>query len=188
MMKNIISSKYLYKGFDKQEYQRVLDGFTPKHLCIYLTTQHEEYFKDQEIFKAKHYGTEYAKAKFSESLLNLMKNPDVNTSEHMKLSNPPPNIFFPKNLDVLPENPEESLTVRNIYSDEKVDIWFKKSDKFKTPKVNVMSLLYTNDWGVAVNWEGYTFLSLYLQVIKYLCNCLFNILYLTQEYFNILNL
>ena len=145
MMEDILSSKYLFKGFNKEEYQKVLNGFVPKHLCIYLTTQQEDHFKDKEILKVKHYGTEYVKEKFSDSLLNLMTNPDVPTSEHMKLSNPPPNTFFPKSLDILPENLEESKTVRNIYSDERVDLFYKKSDKFKNPKVNVMSLFYTND-------------------------------------------
>ena len=165
-MKDILSSQYLFPEFDKEGYSKVLDGFTPNSCNIFLLTQNENFFKNKEMLKVKYYGWEYTKEKFSESLLNRMKNPDVPTFEHMKLSNPIPNILFPKNLDLLPENYEDSLTVKNIYSDDRVDIWFKRADKFKSPKVIVHSLIYTNDWGVGVNSEGYAFVNIWIYVIK----------------------
>lgn len=163
-MQDIISSQYLYKGFDKEDYQKVLDGLTPEHLCIYLLTQDETKFESQELLKEKIYGTEFLKTKFSEALLHKLHNPDVVIDEHHKLSNPIPNTFFPENLDVLPENAVDSQTVRLIHSDEISDVWFKKSDKFKVPKIFVHSMFYTNDSGVCINVEGAVFMTLWQMV------------------------
>lgn len=166
-MHEIYSTKYLYKDFDKKEYQKVLDGLTPQNSNIYLRTQEAEKLKpaDQEFQKEKWYGTEFTKEKFSDDLMKRMENPSVSESEK-KLSNPVRNTLFPDNLDVLPANEEESKTVKMVHTNDFSDVWFKKSDKFKTPKVCASCLIYTNNSGYNISVEGGVFVSLWLEVIE----------------------
>ena len=53
------------------------------------------------------YNTKYEKRPFSEDLLKLMRMPNV-PIRHKKLDLPPPNLFLPKNFDILP--PDELLS------------------------------------------------------------------------------
>jgi secreted Zn-dependent insulinase-like peptidase len=58
-----------------------------------------------------------------------MNNPNVVTSKKI-LDLPPPNNLIPKNLDVLPPNPELSQRPILVYKWNDTELWYKKDDKF----------------------------------------------------------
>jgi insulysin len=121
---------------------------------------------DQEFQKEKWYGTEFVKQKFSEELIQKMRNPNVEMKDGLKLGHPNENSLFPNNLDVLEKNEELSKSVKLIHSDDHSDVWYKKSDKFKTPKTVVSSFFYTNDCGFNLNVEGRVFVDIWLKVLN----------------------
>lgn len=165
-IKDLYSSMHVYKAFNKEEYQAVLNRVTPDNISIYLFTPEPEKLTDRDFETEKWYGTNFVKDKFSEALIQKMKNPDVSTTEPKKLSNPVPNTLFPKSYDMLEENKEHTTEVKMIHSDSKIDLWYKQSDKFRTPKVVVGNAIYTNDCCYNINVEGKVFVSIWLQVLE----------------------
>ena len=162
-IKEINSTMYMFKEFNKEKYQDALNNLVPENLNIYLSSQSVDTMTDKEFIKEKWYGVEYAKEKFSSDLLESMKNPKIEDKEHAKLSNPLENTLFPKNLDVLAADAEASKSVQKIYGDEKLDVWYKKSDKFKIPKVVVSTFLLTNDCEYNLTVEGSLFVEMWLK-------------------------
>lgn len=163
---DILSSRYLFKSFNKEAYQELLDGLKPEHLNIYLSSQKVDTLTDKEFTVEYWYKTEYIKEKFSEDLLAKMKNPVAEAKNEFKLSNPIENTFFPNTLELLEENKEDCSTVKLVHSDDKIDVWYKKSEKFKTPKINAINLLYTNDCGNNTSVEGAAFVAVFLKSLE----------------------
>ena len=95
--------------------------------------------------KEKWYNVDYSIEKFSESLLDKIKNPLV-VDNGKKLDLPPMNSLIPQNFDILEIDEslsEKPILIHQIEAD--TDLWYKKDDKFKTPKGIVTCKIYTGD-------------------------------------------
>ena len=79
----------------------------------------------------KYFGTKYVKQPYSESLLGAMKHPEKLVSDGAKLGLPPVNPLLPKNLDLVPVDPEHSNHPKLIkeYPGD-TEVWYMKDEKF----------------------------------------------------------
>ncbi|CAI2381562.1 unnamed protein product [Moneuplotes crassus] len=165
-IQDILQTRYTFANFNKEEYQNILNGLLPDNMNVYLSSKKVDTIVDTPYNVEEWYGTEFVKEKFSEDLLQRLKNPTADPLENSKLSNPIENTLFPKSLDLCEESKDSTeLTVQNV-SDENIDIWYKKSEKFKTPKINAFNLLYTNDCGFQTSLQGAVFSTIWLKVIQ----------------------
>jgi insulysin len=181
----ILSSQFLYKGFDREGIQKVMDLLRPETCIINLYSQHhgvklwDEDSEDEETesgegedsesdhgidyVKEPVYGTKYAKDKFSTELLEKLKNPYI--PEDWKLGDPPVNNLFPSNLEILEKKKNDLDIPEMIHTDKCMEIWYLKWVKFNTPTVYVIDSFYTNDCGILNTIEGKTFHCLWTRVI-----------------------
>lgn len=184
-MSEILSSQYLYKGFDKEGIQQVMDLLKPETCIINLYSKHHgiklweedsEYEETEsgegEDSESDHgidystepiYGTKYAKEKFSPELLKKINNPKM--PEDCKLGDPPLNKLFPNNLEILEMKKSDQEIPEMIHTDKWMEIWYQKWVKFNTPTVYVIDSFYTNDCGILNTIEGKTFHWLWTRVI-----------------------
>jgi insulysin len=165
-IKDMYESQYVFETFNKERYQQALNQLTPDNLNIYLSSKKVGELTDKEFTVCQWYKTEYVSEKIPDSLHQKMKNPTIELGHGLKLGNPVENTFFPNNLDILGDNEDQSKAVELIHSDDKIDVWYKKSDKWKTPKVVAINLLYTNDCGYDVTVDGNVFVGLFLKVMQ----------------------
>lgn len=77
----------------------------PKYVNIYLRSKS---FAETSNLEDYWYKTKYSREAFTEHHLKLMQSPSLSASAKKKIDLPPPNNLIPKNLGVLPPNPELS--------------------------------------------------------------------------------
>lgn len=164
-MGKILKTQYDYEVFNKEEIAKITEGLTPENSFIILMAPEFEDLKDEDFTTEKWYGTKYTKEKISEEILSITKNPQVDQS-NLKLCYPEPNNFFPEDLSLLPANPEESSKPSKVQDDEKMEVWFKKDDKFETPFVEANALLYFPYCAFTTTHEGYVFCEIFTKLLN----------------------
>ena len=94
-----------------------------------------------------------------------MRNPNVDQSKR-KLDLPPLNNLLPKNLDILPENPQYASTPQLVKQWADTDLWYLKDDQFHMPKALVNLKLYTNDCLFGRTTEARVFIEVWTKVLS----------------------
>lgn len=142
----------------------------PTNLNIYLrskTFTPEEHCPIEDPW----YFTKYGKEQFSESLLSLMSNPNVERTQQnkkKKLDLPPQNNLLPKNIDVLPVVQDEAAkkpVLLRQWADD-TDLWYMKDEKFLRPKGMVSLKIYTGDCEFGRTAKGRVFAELWNQILQ----------------------
>ena len=133
----------------------------PKNLNIFFRSKS---FENECTLEDKWFGTKFSKEGFSEHLLTLMKSPNVKITKKV-LDLPPVNTLLPKNLDILPEDPENTHKPMLLKHWDHCDLWYLKDDKFKLPKGFVKMKIYTNDCMLGRTVHSQVFLELWNKVI-----------------------
>ncbi|ODV77337.1 uncharacterized protein CANTADRAFT_7816 [Suhomyces tanzawaensis NRRL Y-17324] len=89
--------------------------------------------------KEEWYGTEYSYEDFPTTLVNNLKNVQLNPELHY----PSPNNFIPENFNVLRKKSETPLKHPYLLEDNnKLQLWFKQDDRFEVPKGNIELLFH----------------------------------------------
>lgn len=73
----------------------------------------------------------------------MYKNPTV-PAEAKKIDLPPPNTFIPKNFDLCAVSDSKEV-VAKLLDDEKIEVYYKKDDTFKVPKVSLHLQFKSNE-------------------------------------------
>ena len=73
-----------------------------------------------------------------------MLNPSI-VDNGLKLTLPNPNEFIPKDFEILPEESDYSEIPILIEENDTYELWYKKDDKFKMPKVSILGNLRKQD-------------------------------------------
>lgn len=142
-MSDILSSDYLFKGFNPEGIKKVLEGLDPYNMNINFYSQsHGKRLTDEssesesgseteesddygiEYQKEPWYGGKYIKEKISPGLLEKMLRPKI--PEDIKMGDPPENHMFPSDLSVMPELDSDPKIPLMIHNDENMEIWHQK--------------------------------------------------------------
>lgn len=91
---------------------------------------------------------------------------------------PPSNHLIPKNLHVLPAQPELSKRPVLLKKWDDTELWFMKNDKFERPKAIVNCKIYTNDCMFGLHDKGKVFAIMWKNVLY---EYLREFLYMAQE-------
>ena len=117
-----------------------------------------------------YYGTKYVKSAYPGSLIDAMKNPAKLVSEDAKLGLPPVNTLLPKNLDLVPADPEHATkpTLIKEYPGD-TEVWYLKDDSFERPKAIINIKVYPRAGLLAelgVTAEGRMITEVWVAAIK----------------------
>ena len=159
----LLRAPYGILEFDKPRLQELIDIIAdPESSLIFIRSQSfdKEVDKEDEWFKTK-----YSKAKYSEELLKIMKNPSSPQGKK-KLDIPPHNNLLPKNLDVLSPQPDLSKQPILVQVWDDADLWYQKDDKFLRPKAVIDMKLYTNDCSFGRTPQGRVFVDVFNECLK----------------------
>mmetsp|Transcript_9358 Transcript_9358/g.14191 ORF Transcript_9358/g.14191 Transcript_9358/m.14191 type:complete len:179 (-) Transcript_9358:1317-1853(-) len=142
-MKDMIRSKYIVDEPDFSMIEKFMAELTkPDNLLIFLSSHS---FKGQLKDKEYWYKTSFKSAPFSDQLLNKIRSPSCDVSVK-SFGMPPPNTLIPKDFTVLDKMPEFSQEPRLVKRwPGCTDLWYKKDDRFETPKVDIVANIYTKD-------------------------------------------
>ena len=154
---------YVAEELDKPRVQQMSELIAdPSNLNIFLRSKT---FQDHCQLEDKWFKTKFSKEPFSPELQNLMRKPKVDQSKR-KLDLPPLNNLLPKNLDILPENPQYASTPQLVKQWADTDLWYLKDDQFHMPKALVNLKLYTNDCLFGRTTEARVFIEVWTKVLS----------------------
>ena len=187
-MHEILSTYHLYRGFNKDKIQECLNWMIPENSIINLVSQNhgiklweesedsessEDESDTEESEESDHgieyqvepwFGTKYTKEKFTKELIDLMNNPK--NCENLGMGDPPLNILFPKNLDIIHQLDSDPKIPQLIFNNENMEIWHLKCTKFKTPSTILLNRFYTNDGEMLESIEGKSMIQILILVIE----------------------
>jgi insulysin len=158
-MSYLIRSKYGPVTFDKEK----VDMFgkllaDPSNTLTFV--QSKSFEAENLPNKEKWYSVVYDNNKYSEELLNSLKNPKV-VDNGLKLDLPEPNPLIPDNFDLSAENKDRASQPSLVKSWAESDLWYKKDDHFKLPKAYIGCKIFTNDCGFGKSIEGNVFAEMW---------------------------
>ena len=188
---DILTTQYLFKGFNQEGIEKVLEYLTPSNMIMNIYSQNhgkrltdensdegESEGEDEEddgssseesdhgiqYQKEPWYGAKYVKEKISQALLDKMINPKI--PEECKMGDPPVNNMFPHDLSILPETEIDPKIPQMIYNDHSMEIWHQKCTKFNVPTVIYIDNFYSNDCGYLDTVEGRVFIQLWTTIVS----------------------
>ena len=143
-MTHLISHAYFSEQYSPEKLVNVVDMLADPQKCLVIVTSKS--FEDETLpIEEKWYKFNYSKEKFSEDRLAQLSAASVPDSGK-KLDLPPPNSLIPTNFEILPEDSDLSAAPKLIQQWEGIaDLWYRKDDRFKKPKIFVGCKIYTPD-------------------------------------------
>ena len=133
----------MVEEFDAPKIQDLMDRMTkPENILILLRSRSFEGHTDREV---PHYKTKYQVTDLPEDLLSKLENPVADQSSK-KFGMPPPNNLIPTDFAIHEQDVGFSTTPILVKRWPRVaDLWYKKDDLFKKPKVYIVANIYTKD-------------------------------------------
>jgi secreted Zn-dependent insulinase-like peptidase len=118
----------------------------------------------------RYFGTKYVKAPYPASLLEAMKNPAKLIQPEAKLGLPPVNPLLPKNLELVPADPEYAQVPKLVQEWESdTEVWYMKDDKFERPKAIINVKVYSGKGllqELGITAEGRMLAEVWIAAIK----------------------
>ena len=145
-IEDVVQLSHMMEEFKPELIKKIIDSLNLDNLRVYLCSKSVEKDCDQE---EKWYKTKYSFQPFSKEFREMFENPNVGPSKSGKILDlPPQNYFIPQNFDIfakdltaLPKLP------KNVFSSDRVEIWFKQDNTFNKPKASIYFQIYCSDNG-----------------------------------------
>jgi len=164
-LEDILHLNYLMEEYKPDIFHGVINSLTADNMRVYLTSKSVEKECDQV---ERWYGTKYKCEPFTQEFKQMFANPGHSFSHSGKrLDLPPINTFIPENFQIytsnftnLPRYPQK------VYQTEKMDVYYKQDNTFKTPKASMYVKLYSNDLGLGTEVKPYMLLDLWVNTFN----------------------
>ncbi len=162
---NVLSVPYDYEKYSKDTYKlinRCLSDFDKKKSIVLISSKK---YNDLAIKNEKYYGIKYIYKKYPNKLGDEFKYNNILHINNLHL--PIKNTFIPSNISILPTEDDnidnQPIRINTIH--DNIEIWFKKDNKFKLPKVLVKIKLYNHK--ISDNLRNRALFNLYINIINY---------------------
>jgi secreted Zn-dependent insulinase-like peptidase len=134
-VENILKDPYSIRNFGEQQHTEIVNILSDKG-------------KMNLFFGSKSFTTD-SNAPFFNTPYSLSENTFNITRNVTGMGLPPPNTLIPKDVSILPKDPEFADKPHLIKSDGpgNYELWYKKDDKFEQPKGIVQLKVLTDDLG-----------------------------------------
>ena len=122
---DVFTAEFLFKEYDEKLIKKYLDMFSLDNLEIAFISKS---FENECNLTEKWYGIKYSKEKLS------IKKEDIFSYKCNHIMDyPPENKFYPKNLDIFP-NEENKKYPELIINSNNCQVWFKQDNEFNLPR------------------------------------------------------
>ena len=122
---DVFTADSIIKEYDENLIKKYLDMFTLDNLEIAFISKS---FEKECNLTEKWYGIKYSKEK-----LNIKKEEILSYKCNHIMDYPPENKFYPKNLDIIP-NEENKKFPELIFNSNNCQVWFKQDNEFNLPR------------------------------------------------------
>ena len=134
---NILYNEFYISPFDEKLIAEQIGYLTPDN-CFMVLVSSTHTFTRKLMKKSSHYKTNHSVQDFSNSQLEILKNPP----EDYSFSVPCPNFFIPKNFEILGKSGIGSKVPVKILDNEGCVVWHKLDTVFQVPRVIVWFKVY----------------------------------------------
>ena len=125
-LKEVLSAPYLFKKFDTDRIQQVLDRIRPEHTYMQVVSQKLKPRKVSPYYAVKYQNQPIAKQIIDQWAL-------APKQDYSELSLPAPNPYVPERLELLELASVEEVPER-IANDDGIDAWYRADQEFNTPR------------------------------------------------------
>eukprot|EP01022_Parablepharisma_sp_SALTPOND_P016358 TRINITY_DN2384_c0_g1_i1.p1 TRINITY_DN2384_c0_g1~~TRINITY_DN2384_c0_g1_i1.p1 ORF type:complete len:986 (+),score=115.66 TRINITY_DN2384_c0_g1_i1:102-3059(+) len=156
-VEDVLVGPYLTTEYDPDTISRLLRLMVPENMLVVLIS---DSVRPSVRMEEKWYKTKYSVEDIPARIFEAFENPKVRGK---LLDYPPPNIFVPKNVEILPKYEGMPVHPRLVKETKISQIWYKQDHKFSVPKAYGYCRIWTNDNDFPVSPESYIYARLYLK-------------------------